>query len=299
VRRNPELLLRLLVMLEEWPSRPGDIFVFSGHEPELAIEGFSGEQIEYHLGVLKSEGYIDCPGSQPMQGITFRSLTPAGHDLADEYRQALASEAAEKALEESRKWIPAAEALAALNPVFGTSDRARKTICTRAHVGVIRAKAQTFVVDNGKKTFNDYEVPKEFWWAEGQGALHQNWPSGDFDTWIDQKIHLQAFGVSFWRAQIEEMIPVDQLAPTAVASGQASATPVGGRPPADWWEDLIIEICFRYFRGDLKHKTQADVVRAMQVLMEERGHEAADSTVKLRARKVWNAIQKDLETGSA
>ena len=286
------LLLRLLVKLEEWPSGPGDIFHFTGHEPELAIEGFSGEQIEYHLDILKADGYIDSPGSQPMQGVTFRSLTPAGHDLADQYREALASHAAEKSAQERQNWIPAAEAAALLKPVFNSGFIAQKTICTRAYAGLVRARAQTFVVDN-RKTISEYEIPKEFWWAKGEAALHQNWPSGDFDTWIDHKMHLEAFGVSFWRADIEKIIPPDQLSPAVAGSVQAAA--VGGRPPADWWEDLIIDICFRHFRGELKPKTQADVARAMQAWMTERGHEAADSTVRVRARKVWNAIQKDAE----
>jgi hypothetical protein len=69
----------------------------------------------------------------------------------------------------------------------------------------------------------------------------------------------------------------------------------GGRPSADWWNDLIIDICFRHFRGELQPKTQADVARAMQAWMTENGHEAAESTVRLRARKVWNAIRRDAE----
>jgi hypothetical protein len=81
-----------------------------------------------------------------------------------------------------------------------------------------------------------------------------------------------------------------------IESDQAKKpAPVGGRPPADWWDDLIIDICFRHFRGDLKPKTQADVARAMQAWMTENGYEAADSTVRVRARKVWNAIRRDAE----
>jgi hypothetical protein len=43
-------------------------------------------------------------------------------------------------------------------------------------------------------------------------------------------------------------------------------------------------------------RSWADVARAMQACMTERGHEAADSTVRERARKVWNAIQQDAES---
>jgi predicted nucleotide-binding protein len=52
------------------------------------------------------------------------------------------------------------------------------------------------------------DVPKQFWRAEGHSALTQDWPTGDFDTWIDHgEIQLRAFGVSFLRADIEKMIP--------------------------------------------------------------------------------------------
>jgi hypothetical protein len=292
VRRDRELQLRLLMKLEELPSRPGDIFLFTGHEADLAIDGYSGDQIEYHLGILQDEGYIDSPGSQPMQGVTFRSLTPAGHDLVDQYRESLEAQAAEQLAEENRKWIPAAEAVALLKPVFNSGYLAQKTICKRAHAGLVHSRAERFLA-NGK-TRNLAEIAAGFWWAEGEAALHQTWVTGDFDTWVERgELHLEAFGVSFLRADIEKMIP----AGSAVAPAPAAlALPIGGRPPADWWEDLIIDICFRHFRGELQPKTQADVARAMQAWITDRGYQAADSTVRVRARKVWNAIQHDSES---
>jgi hypothetical protein len=298
VRQDRELLSRLLLKLEELPSRPGDLFLFTGHESELAIEGYSGDQIEYHLGILRTQGFIDSPGSQPMQGVTFRSLTPAGHDIVDQYRGALELQAAEKQAEESRKWISAAEAAALLKPVFNNSEhRAKMTICKRAHAGLIRARAEHFMTN--KKMRNLDEIPAGFWYAEGEAALTQNWPTGDFDTWIERgQVHLEAFNVSFLRADIEKMIPAGlTVEPTAAPATPATpAAPLGGRPTADWWEDLIINICFKNFRGELQPKTQADVARAMHAWMTERGYEAADSTVRMRARKVWNAIQQDAES---
>jgi hypothetical protein len=90
------------------------------------------------------------------------------------------------------------------------------------------------------------------------------------------------------------------IADQALESDQAekrasSAAPVGGRPPADWWEDLLIEICFQNFRGDLKPKVQADIERAMQEWITKKGYEAAPSTVRTRARKVWQAIKSEAD----
>jgi hypothetical protein len=115
--------------------------------------------------------------------------------VLDQYREA-------KAAEESQKWISAAEAVQLLQPVFNSEYRAKMTICRRAHVGLIRARAERFIAD--KKESSDFEIPKGFWWAKGQEALHQNWPIGDFDTWVNNgNLHLQAFGVSFSGADIE------------------------------------------------------------------------------------------------
>ena len=189
------------------------------------------------------------------------------------------------------EWIRAAEAVQLLKPVLKGTYSAQMRICARAHAGLIRARADRFMMD--ERAEGNFDIPKEFWWAEGNAALKQDWEAGDFSTWLKQTHHLRAFGVSFFRADIEKMI----LARAVTAP--ASAVPIepmpakGGRPPADWWEDLLIDVCFRIFRGDLKPKTQADIERAMQEWITERGCEAADSTVRIRARKVWTAIKRE------
>lgn len=144
-------------------------------------------------------------------------------------------------------------------------------------------------------SLGEYPVPKEFWWAEGREALKQNWITGDFETWINHRKRLRAFGVSFYRNDIKKMIPPDQPMPLAA---QAIATQKnvskGGRPPADWWEDLLIDLCFKHYRGELLHKTQADIVRAMQEWITAQGYDAAESTIKQRARKLFGAIKREL-----
>ena len=141
-------------------------------------------------------------------------------------------------MESKEEWITAAEAARLLKPVFDSEFMARQTICKRAHGGLIRAHAEQFTVN--KNVQKNFEIPKDFWWAEGGNALHQNWPSGDFDTWIDRgEVHLQAFSVSFLRADIEKIIPADMHAPAApVVAPSATSAAAGGRPPADWWEPL-------------------------------------------------------------
>jgi len=72
------------------------------------------------------------------------------------------------------------------------------------------------------------DLPAEFWWAKGHQALNQNWPAGDFDTWIKGgQVHLEAFGVSFFRADIEKLIPAGSAEP---ASGGCETALPGSTP---------------------------------------------------------------------
>jgi|SRR5579863_453688 len=198
-------------------------------------------------------------------------------------------------VERTEEWISGAEAVRLLMPVFNNSAmRAQETICKRAHNGLVRSRAERFI--EGEKESRDFEIPKGFWWAEGDSALHQNWPIGDFDTWVERgNLHLRAFSVSFLRADIEKMIPATVAEPPNPSRGSPSA---GGRPPADWWEDLLIDLCFKHFHGDLPHKKQADIVRAMQDWITAHGYDASESTIKLRARKLADAIKRDDAAGN-
>jgi hypothetical protein len=107
-------------------------------------------------------------------------------------------------VENKKEWLSAAEAIQLLRHSM-KANVAQKAICVRAHSGLIRARAERFIADN--RSADDREIPKDFWWAEGDAALKQNWTNGDFDTWIDHSVHLKAFGVSFLRADIEKMVP--------------------------------------------------------------------------------------------
>ena len=198
-------------------------------------------------------------------------------------------------MESKEEWITAAEAARLLKPVFGSEYMAQMTICKRAHSGLIRARAEQYMAN--ERARNNFEIPKEFWWAEGNIALTQNWPSGDFDTWIDRgNTHLRAFNVSFLRADIEKMIPPGTPAPAdPIAAPSAPHTAQGGRPRADWWDDLWIEVCRQLYGGELIPKKQGDIENAMKDWLAKRGEHPSDSTIRLRARKLWQAISREGE----
>ncbi len=86
MRRDMDLIRELLLKLEALPIGPGDIFHMMPDDEEIRIDGFDAIAIEYHAALLSEAGLID-PGPRPMmQGITFCSLTWAGHDFLDAVR---------------------------------------------------------------------------------------------------------------------------------------------------------------------------------------------------------------------
>jgi len=197
-------------------------------------------------------------------------------------------------VESKEEWISAAATLDLLKPTMPPLT-ATQAICSRAHDGVVRARAETYVW--GNQSAERFNIPKEFWWARGEAALDQNWKTGDFETWIDQKIHLKAYGVSFLRADIEKMIPADASAAQAATSPPGAANPErnkGGRPKRDFWEELWVEIARQLYVGDLKPKTQADIESAMHRWISDKGHKpASESTVRDRARMLWRVIEDE------
>ena len=86
MKRDMDLIRELLLKLESVPSEMGDVFSFSPEDKEVSVEGYTPAQIEYHLSLLREIRFIECPGSQPMLGITFSGLTWAGHDYIDAVR---------------------------------------------------------------------------------------------------------------------------------------------------------------------------------------------------------------------
>ena len=84
-----------------------------------------------------------------------------------------------------------------------------------------------------------------------------------------------------------------QSSQRSVSLEQNSDAPVrrkGGRPPAEFWDDMWATIAASLYDGGLKPKSQADVERAMTDWIEGQGFSAAVSTIRARARRLWDQI---------
>src|SRR5579863_9213556 len=88
MKRDMDLVRDLLIRLESVELPTGAWAHISGTEPELVIEGYSADQVEYHLRLLRDVGFVNDPstGSRPMVGIGFMGLTWEGHDFLDAAR---------------------------------------------------------------------------------------------------------------------------------------------------------------------------------------------------------------------
>lgn len=99
-------------------------------------------------------------------------------------------------------WIPARDAY---DIVAGDgAGQASISICSRAAEGILKARAQIYITPHERT--EKKLVPAEFWWAQGDAALDQNWETGDFSTWIKQTFELKAFGVEFDLLGLKQML---------------------------------------------------------------------------------------------
>lgn len=131
-------------------------------------------------------------------------------------------------------WLTASETLRLVREAT-MSRSAQIAICTRAHAGLIRAHADLMVI--GSESRSDHLIHKEFWWAKGHAALTQNWQTGDFETWIDKRFHLQAFGVKFHRDDVRRMLPA-AFQTKSTTEPQRS----GGRSMSRNWPEWVAEL---------------------------------------------------------
>ena len=122
------------------------------------------------------------------------------------------------------EWMSAAEARQFLHPHVGAH-----AICSRAHAGLIKARAKLFISQGMEQT--DVEVPREFW-AKAKTTQRSNWVTGDFQTVFHSRVNtmqgnqraerrLQAFGVEFRRQDIEGLKPASTAANLAPPSAPA------------------------------------------------------------------------------
>lgn len=79
--------------------------------------------------------------------------------------------------------------------------------------------------------------------------------------------------------------------PEPIAPLAKPVTNKGGRPPAADWELAALEIAGRYYRGDFKPQTIADVGRELASWLGNQDLHPSDSVVRIHAKRIFDAFQ--------
>jgi hypothetical protein len=333
----------------------------------------------------------------------------------------------------AEQWIDAASAAKLV--MDGPAGAAgRHSLCARAHRGLVQTKARLLVLEDKELVSRQEQVaiPPEFWWAEGEATLEQNWVAGDFTTQLESGTRVQAFGVTFamnglvellspekralaarslsvagnsawlparearrfayekagfnpktahmalvdqarlgfitgravlaqrfdpgqygiqqdgppaweerewdipdgfwrdfkvtqrtsfdwergifsgegpWRRgrcviklsgvyflkeSLSALLPISEISVAAEDElDEETSKPKGGRPPQAWWDDMIVAVAGLILHGQLKPTRQAQVTDAMLTWAALNGHDISESAVKPKAKKLFEAYQKE------
>ncbi|OFJ46011.1 hypothetical protein BJN42_10725 [Pseudomonas koreensis] len=88
MRRDPELIRQLMLKLESL-DMPAMAIAMISCSKDLEIDGYTSEQVIYHMDQILMSGWIDSAGGRgmnPSAQFSFRALSPAGHDFVDSVR---------------------------------------------------------------------------------------------------------------------------------------------------------------------------------------------------------------------
>jgi hypothetical protein len=87
-----------------------------------------------------------------------------------------------------------------------------------------------------------------------------------------------------------------RTAPIPRPTLQATAQPIpknsGGKPLAPHWDAMWAEIAYQLWCGGLKPERQADITKAMNDWLADKGHEAGETAVTKRARALWQRMER-------
>lgn len=204
-----------------------------------------------------------------------------------------------------QKWVPPVLLIERLGPLVRSGQTAVSEILERLTSGALQAAAGSakFVSDGSPVNPTLTRIPASFWdTAEGISPAHADfWRTG---TLVINRVRtpsglapttISFFDVRFDPVGIEQIAAIRAASLRAAVSAQPGpvvAPPVraGGRPRKDYWEDLIIEMARQIYEAEISPKLQADLERAMLDWIVMNGHKGDESSVRPRAKKLFDAL---------
>lgn len=107
------------------------------------------------------------------------------------------------------------------------------------------------------------------------------------DDYMEERF--SAWSIEVWPNDLEPIIWNDE--PEPETAPPTANTNKGGRPPAANWELAALEIAGRYYRGDFKPQTIADVGRELAAWLGDQDLQPSDSVVRIHAKHIFDAFQ--------
>ena len=199
--------------------------------------------------------------------------------------------------------VDATQALRRLSAVCTTRDEAARTLFRYSRVGAIKVSARFIRTEDeaGEATVEtDRLLLVEDWRGIDEptsAELASGTLTGTYrDPMERANVQVELIGLRF---DVDDLEEIASIIPTAeeIAADARSAAKSRGRPKAEWWDDLLIEIFRRLWEENWTPRTQAELVEAMHEWLArnpgddpEKPREAGDTVLKARARKLFEAL---------
>ncbi|HEU0099029.1 MAG TPA: hypothetical protein VFQ67_09665 [Allosphingosinicella sp.] len=199
--------------------------------------------------------------------------------------------------------VDATEALKRLCAACTTRDEAARTLFRYARVGAIKASARfirTEDEDGEAAVETDRLLQIDDWRGIDEPtlpALASGNLTGSYrDNLRRSTVEVEIIGLRFDADGVDQIASTISATEAFAAEGRAVAKGVG-RPRAEWWDDLLIEIFRRLWEENWTPRTQAELVEAMHDWLgrnpgddPEKPREAGDTALKARAKKLFDVL---------
>lgn len=199
-------------------------------------------------------------------------------------------------------WVASKSAVERVMRATGQSaQKSLDAIIAYVKTGDIQARTMVLTEEIHRQGFSkqknetrDVSVPLWFW----DDFSARGWPSFNWQTDVftcrgfqgSKHMTVTLTGVQFDARGLDILDPptrqerIEPLPPNKV-----------GRPTGTGLEDMIMDIFAKIHFGDLKPERQAHIEAAMHEWLSARNFAVSASTVRKRARKMWDALHREDE----
>lgn len=214
--------------------------------------------------------------------------------------------------EEYATWLTPLEAIVVAAKSVGEND-AHAVVWEGVKGRIIAAAARRMTTQSrdGIPLHNPHFslIPASYWgFFQTSGPNFWTTSSARFYFPVENRrpvpITIRCFGIKLSPDAIRAEFPdrgLSNIRPREAESSSPGSTTVdsntplhrGGRPAKAFWDDLWVEMVRLMYDGKLQFDKQAQIEKAMLDWIEVNGHSATQSTVRPRARKLYEVLRAE------